>query len=144
MGAGYSNLLSGDVPLSMQTPWKWATHTEDEVGWKRPASWLWSEVALVTECYFIPMMSLLEAVCRLCCQIQWWVWTEVDKLMYFTMTKVLKHDCSFIPMKAVQRGYIPKKSYLANVWIKAAVGRILWGFLFLFWYEIHNTLLSYE
>lgn len=42
MWAVYPSVLSGDVTLCMQTLWKWAAHTEDEVGRKTPVSRVWS------------------------------------------------------------------------------------------------------
>lgn len=67
------------------------------------------EVALMTECHFIPLTSLLEAVCRLSCQLQWRIWIEVDTWMYYTMNEAFKRGCSFISTKAAHKTHSPKK-----------------------------------
>lgn len=75
-GAGYSNFPCDDVPLSMPTPWKWATHTEDEVGLEK-TSFLGLEWSGAQS--RVPLHShggFLQALCAVCCQIQGWAWSD--------------------------------------------------------------------
>lgn len=75
-GAGYSNFPCDDVPLCMPTPWKWATHTEDEVGLEK-TSFLGMEWSGAQS--RVPLHShggFLQALCAVCCQIQGWAWSD--------------------------------------------------------------------
>lgn len=76
MGAEYSNFPCDDVPLCMPTPWKWATHTEDEVGLEKTSflglEWSGAQAR-------VPLHShggFLQALCAVCCQIQGWAWSD--------------------------------------------------------------------
>ena len=112
MGAGYSSVLSGDVTLCMQTPWKWATHTEDEVGRKTPVSRVWSgshdRVPLhsLDEPPWSGIQTLLSAPMA---DLDWSRW------MHYTVNEA--HFCSFISMKAASITHTKKFLSLPNMWI---------------------------